>query len=332
MRGLVALVVVGPEQGRLGVTRLASWAKLDCMKASSADPKPMSDSDRRHAIDAAAAWRVLLALKDWNATATDVVGLTRRGDGWSFDPDVARATIVLDRQALMTGKRSCWTSAVEVLPEAAWLFDLYLPFLGGAGDGRRPCVFAHLGQSLDGRIATGDGCSKWVTGDEDLTHTHRMRALADAVLVGAATVRHDDPRLTVRRVDGPNPLRVVVDSSRRLTGDRCLFTDGAAPSLVFCTEDGGRSRVAVGQAEVEVVPSGADGRVDVVAVLDCLARRGIRRLFVEGGGITVSRFLRAGLVDRLQLVVAPMIIGSGRPSIALPEIRSLDQALRRGPG
>src|SRR6185437_10083055 len=96
--------------------------------------------------------------------------------------------------------------------EAA-LLELYLPF---AERRRRPYAVAHLGQSLDGRIATAAGASRWVTGEEDLLHTHRMRALADAILVGAGTVRHDDPQLTVRRCSGAHPVRVVIDCERRV--------------------------------------------------------------------------------------------------------------------
>lgn len=303
------------------------------MTASSAGPTPRDRNARRGAIDAAAAWRVLLTLKNLGADALGPLGLSRDGDRWVLDDDIARAAITFDRRAIWSGADPGWTATVEVSARAAALFDLYLPFLGvpfpsAPGEGRRPLVFAHLGQSLDGRIATGDGRSKWVTGEEDLIHAHRMRALSDAVLVGAATVRHDDPRLTVRRVEGPNPLRVVVDSARRLDGDHRLFTDGAARSLVLCVGDDGASAAPVGQAETQTVRAGADGRVDPAAALDILARRGVRRVFVEGGGITVSRFLQAGLVDRLQLAIAPMIIGSGRPSITLPEIEDLGDALR----
>ncbi|HKW55660.1 MAG TPA: RibD family protein, partial [Stellaceae bacterium] len=114
------------------------------------------------------------------------------------------------------------------------LLELYLPFAASRG---RPYAVAHLGQSLDGRIATAAGASRWVTGEEDLLHTHRMRALADAILVGAGTVRHDDPQLTVRRCAGDHPVRVVIDCERRLGPDYRVFQDGAAPTLVLAATD-----------------------------------------------------------------------------------------------
>lgn len=196
---------------------------------------------------------------------------------------------------------------------------------------RRHASFAigHLAQSLDGRIATHCGVSRWLSGSEDLLHTHRMRALADAVLVGASTVLHDDPQLTVRLCHGDNPVRVVVDPERRLDGSQRVFHDGLAETLLLAAEDRARPGDTCGRAEVIPVPRDADG-LDPREIRRLLARRGLRWLFVEGGGITVSRFLAAGALDRLQITVAPVILGSGRPSIVLPEISDLSDSLRPG--
>jgi riboflavin-specific deaminase-like protein len=203
------------------------------------------------------------------------------------------------------------------------LLDLYLPL---CRDCPERFVVAHLGQSLDGRIAAANGASRWVTGPEDVAHNHRMRALFHAVVVGAGTIENDDPQLTVRAVPGRNPVRVVLDPRRRLAGHYRVFTDGVAPTLLLCGEGSARE-ARLGQAEViEVAMEG--GRLSPRAVLDGLAGRALKRVFIEGGGITVSRFLAASCLDRLQIVIAPLIIGSGRPSITLPEISRLSAGLR----
>src|SRR5688572_12768923 len=146
---------------------------------------------------------------------------------------------------------------------------------------------AHLAQSLDGRIATLSGISRWVSGAADLLHTHRMRALADAVLVGLNTVLLDDPQLTVRRCAGANPVRVAIDPERRLDGSQRIFRDGAAPTLILAAADRARAGEALGQAEVVPVPRGEWG-LDPHEIRHILARRGLTWLFIEGGGITVS--------------------------------------------
>jgi riboflavin-specific deaminase-like protein len=188
-------------------------------------------------------------------------------------------------------------------------------------------TIGHLAQSLDGRIATNGGVSRWLSGVADLLHTHRMRALADAVLVGVNTVLHDNPRLTVRRCAGNHPVRVVIDPERRLDGSQHVFTDAAATTLLLTAADRARDGEALGCAEIVPVPRGAQC-LDPHEIRRLLARRGLNWLFVEGGGITVSRFLAARALDRLQITVAPVLLGSGRPSVILPEITDLSDSLR----
>ena len=191
-------------------------------------------------------------------------------------------------------------------------------------------VLAHLGQSLDGMIATQSGASHYVTGPADLCHKHRLRALFDASVVGAGTVFHDDPRLTVRLVSGDHPLRVVLDADRRLSTDYKLFRDDGPPTLLICADDRVGPGATHGSADVAGVPrvTAGKGSLDLGAVVALLKDRGCGAILLEGGGVTVSRFLQAGAVDRLHLTIAPLILGAGRPGLALPGIDRPDQGQR----
>ncbi|MEC4768030.1 RibD family protein [Halomonas sp. CUBES01] len=188
-------------------------------------------------------------------------------------------------------------------------------------------VIAQLGQSLDGRIATQSGHSHYINGRESLVHLHRLRALADAVVIGAGTADADDPQLTVRHVSGRHPTRVVLDPRGRVPMDRKLFQDAAAPTLHVVGPDTARA-AATGSVECCVLPLDHHGRFVPSDVIALLQARQLLRILVEGGGITVSQFIEAGVVDRLHLLVAPLLIGSGRPGLQMTPIETLDSALR----
>ncbi len=199
-------------------------------------------------------------------------------------------------------------------PDAAFL-DLYLPICSASK--ARPITVGHLGQSLDGFIATHSGDSQYVTGEENILHLHRMRALCDAIIVGAGTVAADDPRLTTRHVTGSHPLRVVLDPTRRLADHYRVFNDAETETLYVCARSLARTGESrFGRAELVAVDD-KDSGIDVKALITLLRDRGCARIFVEGGGVTVSAFLEANLLDRLQIAIAPLIIGDGRPAIRL---------------
>ncbi len=204
------------------------------------------------------------------------------------------------------------------------LLGLFAPLFAEPSAPDGCIVIGRLAQTLDGRIATLAGNSRWIGGAGDLRHTHRLRALCDAVVVGAGTVRADDPLLTTRLCTGPSPVRVVLDAGRRLGTDYRIFREGP-PSLLVTAEPGNPKH---GTAKTLSVGREASGGLDLPALLRALAARGLTRIFVEGGGQTVSRFLAAGLLDRLHVTVAPMILGSGRPAFDLPEVARIEQGMR----
>lgn len=198
---------------------------------------------------------------------------------------------------------------------------LFAPLEVGTVD--QPFVIAQLGQSLDGRIATLSGDSKYINGASALDHLHRLRAEVDAVIVGVGTIVADDPLLTVRRVKGRNPARVVIDPSGRVPAQaRCLKDDGARRIVVTRKETR-----APGAFDMLRLPS--SGRsLCPCAIVAALGRRGFRRLLVEGGARTISSFIDAGCVHRLHVLIAPLILGSGKSALDLKPIDTLSEALR----
>lgn len=204
--------------------------------------------------------------------------------------------------------------------------DPIAPILAASED--RPFVVAQLGQSLDGRIATVTGDSRWINNQDALDHLHRLRAAVDAIVVGIGTVLADDPQLNVRRVmlpDGkPQPARVIIDPAGRIPADRCcLKGDGARRIIVTASA---KVSPADGIEVVRLVPhDGVFRPGEIVAALFAL---GLRRVLVEGGAATVSSFLDAGVLDRLHLLVGPVIIGSGKPGLQLRPVAQLSGAIR----
>jgi diaminohydroxyphosphoribosylaminopyrimidine deaminase / 5-amino-6-(5-phosphoribosylamino)uracil reductase len=195
----------------------------------------------------------------------------------------------------------------------------------------RPSVTVSYAQTLDGRVATTTGESKWISCPDSLRFAHEMRASHDAVLVGVGTVCKDDPRLTVRHVPGTSPLRVVVDSTLRTPPDAAVLADGAAPGTVLAVTDRApeerREKAHSLGATVMNLPSGLDGRVDLAALLGALVDFGIGSVMVEGGATLITGFFRAGLVDRLAVCVAPKILGEGIEAIGDLGIRDLSRSL-----
>lgn len=225
-----------------------------------------------------------------------------------------------------------WELVDQATDDVKNLLSVFLPLCLPVQNPSGTRVIGQLGQSLDGRIATVTGCSRFINGDDGITHLHRIRALCDAVVVGAGTAVTDNPRLTVRRTSGNNPVRVVIDRKRRVPLTHHLFTDGEAPTLHLVAGDYDPARQPDTNGTVSTIPCLGDPDSETPVqpehILRVLQHAGLHKVFIEGGGVTVSSFLNAGLLDRLHVMVAPMIIGSGRPAFSLPEIDQLDEALR----
>lgn len=192
-------------------------------------------------------------------------------------------------------------------------------------------VTLKLATSLDGRIATARGESRWITGVQSREQVHRLRAAHDAVVIGIETALADDPELTVRLpgYNGRQPARVVLDSRQRLTPDcRLVKSAREVPTYVIATADAEPALIEAG-VRVLTVRAVGEERPELKSVVQALAAEGLSDLFVEGGGQVAGSFLRCGLVDALEWFRAPIVIGGeGRPAIGSLAIAALAEAPR----
>lgn len=191
----------------------------------------------------------------------------------------------------------------------------------------RPWVRVKTAQSLDGRTALGNGDSKWISSEASRLDVQRWRARSDAILTGSATVRADNPRMTVR-LEGceRQPLRVVVDSSFAVSPDSAIFTSPRDALVVGCRPgDGLQALVAAGVA-CEVVADDGAGKVDLASLLKALGDRAINEVQVEAGATLCGALLSAGLVDEILLYQAPCLLGLGAaPAFAIGPLESVSE-------
>jgi diaminohydroxyphosphoribosylaminopyrimidine deaminase/5-amino-6-(5-phosphoribosylamino)uracil reductase len=202
----------------------------------------------------------------------------------------------------------------------------------------RPFVVLKLASTLDGRIATSAGESRWITGPEARGAVHRMRARSDAVMVGSGTALADDPELTARRGDRVvhRPVRLLVDSKLRLEPTARLYqgvdaelAEGrpGARTWVLCRKGArGRRAIAATGARIFELPAGSRGHLDLESGMCALAEAGLTTILVEGGGGLAAALLRHRLVDEIHWMLAPSLLGSeGRPALAELGISGLDE-------
>jgi len=195
-----------------------------------------------------------------------------------------------------------------------------------------PFVTLKFAQTLDGRIATATGDSRWISSEMSLKWAHRLRSIHDAVLVGVGTVLKDDPQLTVRLVKGRSPVRVAADSRLRIPMNAKLLKEQEiAPTIIAATAQADKDKLASLRQmgiEIMVVREDREGMVDLGDLLDNLGKRNISSVLVEGGATTITSFVRQGLADRVVVIVAPRIMGKGIEAVGDLGIREVSRALK----
>ena len=279
-------------------------------------------------VDANAALDLPIDARDYGGAAAMLIDL-----------GLTRVRLMTNNPAKVAAIQGAGISMVERVPVTALpnpvnssYLETKIARLGHEAPRRapRPPVTIHYAQTLDGRLATRTGDSQWISSEPSTTFAHRLRATHAAVMVGAGTVAADDPRLTTRLVQGPSPIRIVVDSTLRLSPSAKVVTDGAAPTLLATTDRATPERRRVfttAGVDVLVMPATPDGRVDLGALLDELGRRGLDSLLVEGGAGLITALLREHRVRRLIVSIAPKIVGAGIEAVGDLDIVRLRDAV-----
>jgi len=250
-----------------------------------------------------------------------------KGDGDQKSIIISRNTFVnelCDSVCFMLDNNNTISQAGDSFldDESTNFIKQYLPFCfcsDLANERNRSYTILHMAQSVDGKIATESGNSKWVSNQENLIHSHRLRALCDAILIGKNTLNCDSPMLNVRHVIGPNPVRVVIantpcnfDNLKKSEGKIILFTS--------------RKSSPVEGVEIITIPD-ISGFILSELILKELYKRNIYSLYIEGGAITASQFLKEHSIDKVQLFISPKIFGSGINSFQLPIIETVEKSV-----
>jgi diaminohydroxyphosphoribosylaminopyrimidine deaminase/5-amino-6-(5-phosphoribosylamino)uracil reductase len=195
-----------------------------------------------------------------------------------------------------------------------------------------PFVTVKFAQTLDGRIATAQGSSRWIASPPSLKLAHKLRSHHDAITVGVGTVLADNPELTVRLVKGRNPTRIILDSKLRIPLDAKVLTNQeAARTLVAATPAADKDKLAALRRmgiEVLLVPPDKRGKVDLKQLLKMLGPQQISSVLVEGGAETITSFLRLNLVDRIITIIAPKIMGKGTDAVGELNITDISKVLK----
>jgi len=202
------------------------------------------------------------------------------------------------------------------------LIELYLPYalLPYYAKKFKKCyTISHFAQTLDGRIASFSGESKWIGNQENLIHAHRMRALCDAILIGSGTLDADNPRLNVRLVEGADPIKVIIGGDN-LSMDEYKAVDNS--TIMFC-----QNHLGI-ECNYEKVFLEKNEVYSVDQILEALVKRGIYSVYIEGGSFTTSTFLKQNALNQVQLHISPKILGSGTSSFSFEGIVGMDHAIK----
>jgi diaminohydroxyphosphoribosylaminopyrimidine deaminase/5-amino-6-(5-phosphoribosylamino)uracil reductase len=238
---------------------------------------------------------------------------------------------IIDPNPLVAGKgvrcleeHGVQTEGGLLASEAEELNETYLKYMSTG----LPFVTVKVAQTLDGRIATRTGDSRWISSEPSLRFSHKLRAGHDALLVGSGTVRRDNPQLTVRLVKGRNPLRIILSSTGELPSESNQVRLASDHKTVVTSTREMPRHLASGEIQFWKVGDDGNGRVDWHDLLRFAAKREITSILIEGGSTVITSALRAKVVDKIIIVVAPIVLGSGVETVGDLQVSHIKEALR----
>ena len=187
------------------------------------------------------------------------------------------------------------------------LFDIFLPMILNKNN---PYIIGHLAQSLDGFIATHSGESKYISCKENIEHIHRIRAISDAIVVGANTILYDNPKLTTRLVKGKSPMRLILDPTNKIKGTEKVFKNPDRNSFKIISDKNKNNKNSLS------IPT-QNNKFKKTNLISLFKKLNKRIIFIEGGGYTISDFYKKNILNRLHLCISPTIIGDGKNSFLI---------------
>jgi riboflavin-specific deaminase-like protein len=267
-------------------------------------------------------WRAILKIKELFPT------ITLSNQGFKIKNDVvsiSEITSTVEKDEVLIVKNKD-TYAVKSNPEAdenlLKALQLYLPFVWISLENELPVVCLHVAQSLDGKIATNSGHSKWIGNMENRIHSHRIRALVDGVMIGGNTLRNDKPKLNVRHVEGKDPVKIVITSGGNNYDS--LYTNNDSKIICIGPKNDKFKDPNVTYISVEK----NYGVLPPYEILKALKNQGIHSILLEGGKETIKHFLKNNLIHMMEFHIAPLLFGSGINAIEFDEIKEVSEAIQ----
>ncbi len=268
-------------------------------------------------------WRAILKIKELFPTLRLInQGLRIKNDVVS----ISEITSTVEKDAvLIVNNKNTYSikSNPEVDQNLLKALQLYLPFIWIPLGNKLPVVIClHVAQSLDGKIATNSGHSKWIGNMENRIHSHRIRALVDGVMIGGNTLRNDKPKLNVRHVEGKDPIKIVITSKGGNYDSLCTKND----SKIICIgpKNDKLETPNINYISIEKI----NGLRSPMEILKALKTHGIHSVLLEGGKETIKHFLKNNLIDMMEFHIAPLLFGSGINAIEFDEIKEVSEAIQ----